>query len=52
MKCGQPDAIYQETTRDGIMKEEWIYHRKELYVGPIDYILTFEQGNLIAITRD
>jgi len=52
MKCGKPDAIYHETTRDGVTKAEWIYARKDAYLGFYNFILTFEEGKLVMIERE
>jgi hypothetical protein len=53
MKCGAPDAKYKETTDEGaVIKEEWIYHGKDVYLGHYNFILTFEEGRLVKIERE
>jgi hypothetical protein len=53
MKCGNPTFVYQETNEEGtVIKEEWIYARKDAYLGFYNYILTFEEGKLVMIERE
>ena len=53
MKCGTPNARYKETNEEGtVIKEEWIYARKDAYLGLYNFILTFEEGKLVMIERE
>ena len=53
MKCGNPTAKYQETTDEGaVTREEWIYARKDAYIGFYNYILLFEEGKLVKIEKE